>query len=472
MKAGGTPAPARARSVQCTAGGSVFLFAIVAAGATATASRDAFASGFALKEQSVTAQGNAFAGATAGAEDASYLFFNPAAMTRIEGSQAVNAATFVRPVARFDAKDASTAAGTPIQGGNGGGNGAESAVLPALYAVVDLSETVRFVDDLHIGLGINAPFGLETDYENGWIGRYHALQSKLKTVNVNPAIAFKVLERLSVGFGLQAQYATAELSNAIDFGSIAAVIPALQPIAQPTQQDGRGRIEGDAWAFGYTAGLLYEPWQGTRFGVGYRSAIKHNLKGDARFRLDPTVGPAIAAGSGAFAPTGARAKLNLPEMVSLGAHHDIDEQWSVMGEAAWTRWSRFDELRIRFGNPAQPDSVTDEEWHDTWFFAAGATYRPTKSWAIRLGTAYDQSPVPNSKRTPRIPDNDRVWLSFGGTYQPTATVAVTLGYAHLFMLDSSIKLSANDPGNRARGNLSGDYESHIDLFGAQIQIAF
>ena len=469
MKAGGTPARPRVRPVRCNAARGVFLVAMIASMTTAG---DAWASGFALKEQSATAQGNAFAGATAGAEDASYLFFNPAAMTRVQGSQTATVATAIRPVARFDAKDASTAAGTPIQGGNGGGNGAESAVVPALYAVVDLSESVRFIDGLRIGLGINAPFGLETDYKNGWIGRYHALQSKLKTVNVNPAVAFKVLERLSVGVGLQAQYATAELSNAIDFGSIAAGIPALQPVAQPTQQDGRGRVEGDDWAFGFTAGLLYEPWQGTRFGVGYRSALKHTLKGDARFRLDPTVGPAIAAGSGAFAPTGTRAKLNLPEMVSFGAHHDIDDQWSVMGEAAWTRWSRFDELRIRFGNPAQPDSVTDEEWHDTWFFAAGATYRPSKAWAIRLGTAYDQSPVPNSKRTPRIPDNDRVWLSVGGTYQPAANVAVTLGYTHIFMMDSSIKLSSNDPGNRTRGNLSGDYDSHIDLFGVQLQIAF
>lgn len=469
METGCHPSCARQRRLRRRSGQGLLVLA--AAGIVATASQ-ALSSGFALKEQSVSAQGNAYAGATAGADDLSYLFFNPAAMTRVDGSQAASIATFIRPVARFDAKDASTAAGTPVRGGDGGDNGANGVVLPALYAVMDLSERVTFVDGLRLGLGINAPFGLETDYQNGWIGRYHALQSKLKTVNLNPVVAFKVAERLSVGLGLQAQYASAELSNAIDFGSIAAGVPALRPVAQPTRQDGRGRVEGDAWAFGFNAGVLFEPWQGTRFGAGYRSALKHDLEGDARFRLDPTVGPAIANASGAFRKTRATADLNLPEVISFGVHHDINDQWAIMGEAAWTRWSRFDELRIRFANPAQPDSLTAHEWQDTWFFAVGATYRPAKTWALRLGAAYDQSPVPNSKRTPRIPDNDRLWLSVGGSYQPTPRVTVNVGYSHIFVTDSSIKLSASDPGSRVRGNLAGDFNNHIDLFGVQVQLAF
>jgi long-chain fatty acid transport protein len=449
------------------------LLAALVLGALVLPAREALASGFALREQSASALGNAFAGATAGAEDPSYMFFNPAALARQRGSQAILVATYVAPVNRFDGKDAQTAAGVPIEGGDGSGDVTDDAVLPALYAVWDVGELLGAVDDLKLGLGINVPFGLETDYDPGWLGRYHALQSKLKTINVNPVVAFDVVEGVSVGAGLQVQYASAELSNAIDFGTLAAGVPALAPVADPTRQDGRGRVEGDDIAYGYTLGLLVEPWQGTRFGVGYRSALRHELDGDARFRFDQDgVGRAISGATGAFTSTGASAKLNLPETLSFGVHHDLDERWSITGEAAWTRWSRFDELRIRFDNPAQPDSVTEEEWNDTWFFALGATWRPSEDWDVRFGVAYDQSPIPNAKRTPRVPGNDRYWISIGASYRPSPGFALSLGYTHIFVEDASVKLAAGDPGNGLRGDLAGDIETSIDLFGAQLRYVF
>ncbi|MCP5363992.1 MAG: outer membrane protein transport protein [Hyphomicrobiales bacterium] len=428
----------------------------------------ALASAFALREQSVTAQGNAFAGATAAAEDPSYMFFNPAALARLEGHQVMTTATLIRPVFHFDVKGASTAGGTPIGGGDGGGDVADDVVLPALYAMVDLGDGLGVVDNLKIGLGINVPFGLETNYENGWAGRYHALQSKLRTININPVVAFEVVDGLSFGAGLQAQYADAELSNAIDFGTIGQAFGGT-----PTQQDGKGRVEGDDWAYGFTLGVLYEPWRGTRFGVGYRSSLNHELDGDARFRFDQAgVGQAVSTATGMFTPTGAEANLKTPETVSFGAYHDITDQWAVMGEAAWTRWSRFDELRIQFANPNQPDSITAEEWNDTWFFALGATYRPSEPWALRFGVAYDQSPIPEDKRTPRIPDDNRYWISIGASYQPNDAFTFGFGYTHIFVDDASINLLATDHGNSARGNLSGQTESSIDLLGVQVQYVF
>jgi len=426
------------------------------------------ASAFALREQSVTAQGNAFAGATAAAEDPSYMFFNPAALARLQGHQIVTSSTFIRPVIKFDGKGASTAGGAPISGGNGGGDVADDVVLPAVYAMVDLGDSLGIVDNLKIGLGINAPFGLETDYENGWAGRYHALQSKLKTININPVVAFELIEGVSFGAGLQAEYADAELSNAIDFGTIGQAFGGT-----PTQQDGKGRVEGDDWAFGYTLGVLIEPWRGTRFGVGYRSSLNHELEGDARFRFDQAgIGQAVSGATGAFTPTGTEAKLKTPETVSLGAYHNISDQWAVMGEATWTRWSRFDELKIRFDNPNQPDSITEEEWDDTWFFALGATYRPSEPWTLRFGVAYDQSPVPNSTRTPRVPDDKRYWISIGATYQPNDALKFGVGYTHIFVEDASINLSATDQGNSLRGNLSGQADTSIDLLGLQVQYIF
>ncbi len=437
-----------------------------------------FASGFAIREQSASALGNAYAGGAAAAEDPSYMFYNPAALARQDGHQILTLVSFIRPVVRFDVKSASTQAGIPIGGGNGGGDVTDDHILPAVYAVVDLDRAMQaldvdVVDRVRIGLAVTVPFGLETDYDNGWAGRYHALQSKLQSVNLTPTIAFDIVEGLSIGAGLQAQYVEAELSNAIDFGSIASGNPVLAPIARPNQQDGEARAEGDDWGFGWTLGLLYEPLKGTRLGVGFRSHVRHDLKGDARFNLDSDgIGRAISGATDAFIDTGAAATLDTPESLTFGVYQNIDPQWSVMANASWTRWSRIEELRVRFENPAQPDSVTNSDWKDTWFASVGATYRPTPSWAIQLGAAYDESPVPNRTRTPRVPDADRYWLSVGASYAPSDAVNFTIGYAHIMSPDASVHLTANEQGNAAKGNLSGDVDASVDVVGMQFRYAF
>lgn len=442
-------------------------------GACLLATDPCLASGFAIREQSATALGNAYAGGAAAAEDPSYMFYNPAALARQDGNQILTVASYIRPVTNFDVKGATTAAGVPIGGGGGGSDVTDDHILPAIYAVVDLDKAVDFVDNLRVGLAVTVPFGLETDYNNGWAGRYYALQSKLRSVNLSPTVAFDIVKGLSIGTGLQAQYLDAELSNAIDFGSIAAGNPALAPIAQPTRQDGKARAEGDDWGFGWTLGALYEPWTGTRFGVSFRSHIRHELDGDARFSLGPDgVGQAISGATGAFTSTGAKATLETPETFMFGGYHDIDDQWAVMANAAWTRWSRIKELRIRFDNPAQPDSVTESDWRDTWFVAVGATYRPTPSWAVRMGAALDQSPVPNRTRTPRVPDSDRYWLSLGASYKMSDAIDLNVGYAHIFSPDASVRLKADETGNAARGNLSGDVEGSVDIVGLQFRWVF
>jgi len=450
----------------------------VATGACLLSADPSRASGFAIREQSASALGNAYAGGAAAAEDPSYMFYNPAALARQDGHQILTFASFIRPVTHFDVKSASTQAGIPITGGNGGGDVTDDHIVPALYAVVDLDGAmdalnVDVVDNVRVGLAVTVPYGLETDYKNGWAGRYHALQSKLRSVNLTPTVAFDIVEGLSIGAGLQAQYMDAELSNAIDFGSIAFENPLLRPIASPTQQDGKARVEGDDWGFGWTLGALYEPWTGTRFGVGFRSHIRHELKGDARFNLDSDgVGRAISGATGAFTNTGAKATVETPESLTFGVYQDIDQQWSVMANASWTGWSRIKELRVRFDNPAQPDSVTDSDWKDTWFVAAGSTYRPTPSWAIRLGAAYDQSPVPNRTRTPSVPDSDRYWLSLGASYAVSDAMDFTIGYAHIFTPDASVRLKADQQGSATKGNLSGNVDASVDIVGLQFRWVF
>jgi long-chain fatty acid transport protein len=434
------------------------------------ADEHALASGYALREQSVSALGNAFAGATAGAEDLSYMFFNPAALTRQSGSQLLGAASAIIPQLEFHDGRASTAAGTSISGNEGGRNVGENGIAPVLYGMWDVQQSLGSDQNVKLGLGVNVPFGVETDYRDDWIGRYHALHSRVMAVNVNPAVAWEVVEGLSIAAGLQVQYFEARLTNAVDFGSIG---QAVGVGGVPTQQDGIARAEGDDFGYGFNLGILFEPWQGTRFGAAYRSDVHHTLRGDGDFKLDAAgTGQRLVDATGFFQDTPIKANLTTPETASFGVYHDISPEWAVMGEAAWTRWSRFRDLTIKFDNPAQPNNVTEQDWRDTWFFAVGLTWRPNERWTLRGGAAFDQDPTRERTRTPRLPTDDRYWLSLGVGYRPFENLRFNFGYTHVFIEDASIDLTASQPGNQFRGNLSGDVEGAVDIFGLQASWVF
>ncbi|NJO67531.1 MAG: hypothetical protein HC826_00695 [Rhodospirillales bacterium] len=321
---------------------------------------------------------------------------------------------------------------------------------------------------------MNVPFGLQSSYGAGWLGRYHALDSRVATITVTPVIAYEVIDGLSFAAGPVFQYTDARLTNAIDFGSIGqAAGPPLSRISRPGQQDGRSEVSGDDWGYGYSLGAMYEPWKGTRFGAAFRSKIEHQLRGDADFRLDSAgIGSLISARTGAFVDTSASAALTTPWAATFGFYHDITEQWAIMGTVERTGWSAYKDLTIKFGNAAQPNSVTVNEWNDTWFGAMGVSYRPSEPWILRVGGAWDEGPSPNSKRTPRVPTDGRAWLAIGAGFKPLPNVSVDFGYAHLFFQDADIDLSASEEGNRFRGNLSGTVETTVDIISLQASISF
>ena len=432
--------------------GAVAMAAISAVLAVAPA----MGAGFAIKEQSSTALGNAFAGATAGAEDPSYMFFNPAALGRLEGNQVQLAVNGIVTKLELKDADASTSFGTPITGSDSDSDVAHDIAIPAFYAMTSPTERLRF------GVGINVPFGLGTEYNDGWVGRYQAIESTFETVNINPVVAYKATPWLSLAAGAQIQYAEAELSNAIDFGTIGALNGV--PGSVPTQQDGQARVKGDGWAYGYNLGLLVEPLEGTRIGLAYRSKIDMTFEGNSRFRLDNAgIGATLKAATGAFANTGAETKFEFPPMASIGVHQAIGEDFAVMAEAQWTGWSTLDELIIKFDNPAQPDNVSEYQWNDSWFFALGGTWAATDRLKLRLGAAFDQSPVRNRYRSPRVPDSDRYWLAAGLGWQIRDNLSLDLGYTHIFLDDADVHQRGTDEGSTLRGNLDASYESRIDI---------
>ncbi len=419
----------------------------------------AFSAGFALIEQGASGMGNSFAGAAAVAEDATTVYFNPAGMTRLKGQQVVGGVHMVAPQAKFENKGSTKVTGAALTGGNGG-DGGVTGYVPNLYYSANLNNGIS------LGLGINAPFGLSTEYDNGWVGRYHAIKSELMTININPAIAYKVNDVISVGAGASAQYLDAELTNAIDFGLILfgqTGNPAV--LATP---DGGVKLEGDSWAYGFNLGMLFEIDENSRVGLAYRTRMQHQVEGTATFTDVPGV-PALQA---AFANTNVTAHTSLPDTASASFYSRFNPKWAVLGDLTWTHWQRFNELRFRFANPLQPDGVTTENWEDTWRGSLGLNYYPIDRVVVRTGLAYDQSAVADSSfRTPRIPDGDRKWVSLGLGYQFTDHLGMDLGYAHLFVNDPSIdKVAVGE--DRVRGALKGTYDSSVDIASAQLVMKF
>jgi long-chain fatty acid transport protein len=421
----------------------------------------AMGAGFALIEQSVSGLGNAYAGGAAGAEDAATVYFNPAGMTRLNGQQASLAAHVVIPSAKFTNEGSTYVLGGPLLGGNGGDAGVTKLLPNAYY-------TIKVTDRLSLGLGINAPFGLATDYDHDWVGRYQAWKSEVTTVNFNPSAAYKITDQLSIGGGINIQYIKAKLSNAIDFGLLDAAgkFPPLPPGALhliPQKSDGSVSLDGDSWGVGYDIGLLYEFTKNTRAGIAYRSRIKQRLEGDAEF----SGVPAALAAAPVFKNTGIKAELTTPDSLSMSVFHSFNPQWSIMADVTWTNWSVFKELRVQFANPNQPDAVTNENWQDSWRYSLGVTFTPDPKWNLRAGIAYDTAAVPDDQhRTPRIPDSDRFWTAIGMGYKISQAVSFDLGYAHLFISNSRIDQT------RTTGGLQGSYDSHIDIISAQLNLKF
>lgn len=414
--------------------------ACIAAGLSAGVSAPAMSAGFALAEQSARGLGNAYAGAAASAEDASTVYFNPAGMMRLEGNQVSLAGHVIQPSAKFTNGN-SNRAGTALSGGDGS-DGGVNALVPNFYYVGNAGGGWRY------GLGINVLFGLSTEYDSTWQGRYHAIKSDLKTVNINPVAAWRVSPQLSIGGGINIMLAEATLTNAVDYGVF---------LGASQTSDRLGSVKGDDQGYGFNIGLLHEVSPTTRVGVTYRSKITQKLDGTVTYDSPVSF----------FQNATAHAKVTLPESMSFSLHHELTGGWIFLADATYTRWSRFKELRVDYDS-TQPDTVVDESWKNVWRVAVGASYKAAGPWTWRMGVAYDQEPIPDAeRRTPRIPGNDRKWLAAGFTYQPEKKFSVDAGFAHLFVSDTPINNTTS-----LSHVLNGTYKNEVNILSAQLNWTF
>jgi long-chain fatty acid transport protein len=401
------------------------------------------------------------AGSAAAARDASTVYYNPAGMARLPRRELVIGTGVGFPSSQFDNRDTRDATGALLVGNEDVDD--EVAIVPSVFVVWPIGPRFR------LGFGVTSPFGESTKYSPGWVGRYHTVEAELRTINLNPAVAYRLVDWLSVGVGFNAQYASVRSKNAIDFGSICfGVLPAAACAAGgllPQAADGRVRLTAADWGFGFNGGVLIEPTPHTRIGVAYQSPIRHRFSGRADFRVPPSA--TILTTTGMFQDTDASFTLTLPERVSLSGVQHIGDRWTILADVTWTGWSRFHTTIVRFDNPAQPATVQPRNWHDTFRYALGASFRVIPELTLHAGLAYDESSVSDRFRTADIPVSARTTGAVGATYRVRDWVSLDFSYEYSHSARAPIHQS-----NAQAGTLSGDFQAESHAVGVQVTLRY
>ena len=437
------------------------IFKLTAFGLSLSLTTVLCAGGFQLTEMSAKKLGQANAGAAAYADDATTIFFNPAGLAKLEGKQVTTNVSAVNIEADFDKTSATDAIGNPLTGGEGG-DIAELGIIPATFFASP-------GDSVSWGIGIHAPFGLTTNYDDDSIFRYQADESAVTIIDINPAVAWAVSDNFAVGFGLDIQYMHVELSSTIDFGAVclgATMDPALCSGfgLLPQQADGSNKVEGDGLAFGWNLGFMWDATDDLTIGLSHRSSVEHELEGDAVF----TNAPSLFTSMGLFQNGDIEAEFNTPELTMLAAKWDLNDKWTLAADISHTKWSNFEELRIGFDNPAQPDSAETFGWHDVQRTSIGLEYKYAHDLTLRTGYSADESPINEEERSVRLPSADREWFAVGATYQWSEKTSFDIAYVRLF-IDDPIQLDRTGPtGDR----IAGTYEAEAEIVSFQLNHRF
>ncbi len=374
----------------------------------------AHAGGFAIREQSAEFQGMSFAGAAAGGSGLSSIFWNPATITQHEGMKGDYNGSLVMPYGR--ARDEAGGLGGTSDSGNIG----KTAFVPATYSSYQIN------DMFWVGLGMNAPFGMKTENDPNSKGALYGYKSKIFTLNINPVMGVKLNDLVSVGAGLQINYMKGDLSNALaGLGEIA-------------------RVEGDDWGVGFTAGITITPTDMTTIGIGYRSRVKHTLKGTYYNTLGGVdLGPASVDHT-------------LPDMLTFSVRQQVTDNLALTGSVEWTNWSLFENFTIEYTGGTETIAY---DWKDSWLFAIGAEYKYSDALTFRAGYAYEDSPVPDSTRGVRVPDNNRHWVSVGASWTASDWLTLHAGYSHLFVKDGKV----NIPASGGLPGLQATFKNHVNI---------
>ena len=408
----------------------------------------AHASGFQVRETSGTLQGSSFAGMTTLSTDASTMSYNPGTVGQYKETTYSAGVTIIRPVAKAKNTVATNSTLTSIaQTGGGYKDMAQDAAVPNAHAVWKLNDNINF------GVSITAPWGLVTDNDSDFAGRFFGTTSKIKSVNIKPVIAYRFDNGLSIGAGPQVQHFEASLMKAV-------------AALNGSKTEGNADISGDDIGYGWTAGLNWEMTDDTRFGLSYNSEVKHKLEGDIKF---DSAAKSLAT---PYIDRKTTAKITTPEAIAFGASHDFNDQWTIMGDVQWTNWNSLSDLVFNYdgkiNNSLTTTSTTENyHWGTSWFGALGARYQYDENLSFTGGLAYDETPIKTRNRSVRLPDSNRYWLSFGTNYKVADWADVSLAYTHIFADEARV-----DHRSTTLGNYAADYDAKVDIIALQANFKF
>ena len=369
------------------------------------------AAGFYLQEQSAQAIGRAFSGEAADQGPES-LWWNPAAIGGMTGVSGYVSGAGILPSG--DANDTGTVIVRPGQapasvGGDAlASNPIQNGFLPSAGIAAAINDRIA------VGVAVTSPYSFETNYAADSWARYSALETKLTTIDIQPSVAFRLTDWLSLGAGLNAEYSNATLSNAL-------------PNLSPLLPDGLEELKGNGWNYGWSAGAQIHSDRLT-LGLTYKSSVQHKLTGSVD--ITGLLGP--LAGNNASIPT--QATFNTPWQAIAGLRFKATDRLTLDAQVVRAGWSKFSVISL--GAPL--NVALPEGYRDTWSAAVGFDYLVAPKWTFRAGVQNDQTPTQDGARDARVPDGDRWNLALGGTYQATRTFAVDLGASYVMIANASI----------------------------------
>ncbi|WP_214000884.1 outer membrane protein transport protein [Arsukibacterium sp.] len=476
----------------------------------AVSSATVSAEGYKLFEQSVSSMGNAYAGRGAQITDASLVYSNPAAMTRLSGAELSAGISLINAKTNYRNASAQSASGQPVVGRTEGANSLNE-LIPFVFYADKLSEQLSW------GIGFYVPFGLSSDYDNDFVGRYFADETAIQVLSLQPAVGYKLNEQWSIGAGISVNHIEGTLSKYKDHSGLCELGEAATnamfgaPVYNDAYCNSHYEVTGDDFAFGYTLGIHGEPIAGTRLALTWHSAVRYKLQGDSVISNTPITGasvagnpnyqviapqlPAIDLSTGKLAANpllteASQLALTTPASAAFSLDQQLTKALSVQLSLAWTEWSEFQSIDIVSNDAAPSISLNTQlppnlnsagyigyipqQWQNSWSFAAGATYIVRPELTLKAGVAFDENPIASAHKTARIPTDDRLWLTVGANWQFTEQLTMDVAYGYLFTGDVAVNEREYNVQNEPlyASGYQGQYSNKGQLLAVQFNYRF
>lgn len=403
----------------------------------------ASAGGLSNSDQSASTSAVSNAGSVANPENASTIFFNPAGMSALSGTNlSFGAILFEIDAVGRDSQTSATRANGDLVVGDGGGDHVETFAVPNAYLTHEVN------DWLDVGLGLYVPYGLGFDYGDAFAGRYIGDEIELVSYGVNPSFSVNSGEGFSLGGSINVLYADAEQRNPVDFSGIESSFS----LPRGTLNDGYATLEGDDVALEFTVGVLWQATPETSLGLAARTGTEFNLKGTGTINQFPTL-----SANGLTQTTVSEqieVPITIPQSLSVGLAHQWSDTLKLLAGATWAKWSDASALSVvsRETLPVafpgeQPSEEQFQSWKDTWQWRVGAVWQVAPTWSLKAGYLFDESPVTIKTRSPLTPFDDYHQVSLGAQIRDLAgDWTVDMFVARVFYEgDISIDYKTTDP---------------------------